>query len=110
MDFLRDVPAKKLHANMRKMLDGVLPDDASPELKAQVDAFVALFNEEGCKGMRADVRYVPGAGVTVLIEGRQRGPAFQGVEFARLVFGVWFGPKTCCENLLEGMRATCQGQ
>lgn len=109
MDFLRDVPAKKLHANMRKLMDDATPADASDALKQQVDEFVSIFNEDGKKGRRAEVRYVPGTGLTVLVDGRQRGPVFPGAEFANVVFATWFGKKACCPDLLEDVRNTCKG-
>jgi hypothetical protein len=108
MDFLRDVPAAKLLKNQKELIAGATPADAPQDLRERLDRFNALFDADAKKGMRAVVSYVPGAGTSVTIDGRPRGETFPGADFAQVVFGVWFGPKTCCPNLIEGIRETCR--
>jgi hypothetical protein len=76
-------------------------------LRKRIDDLVAVFREDAVKGMRVDVRYVPGEGITVLVDGKSRGAVFPGADLAAVVFGVWFGPKTCCPSLIEGIKDTC---
>ena len=108
MVFVRDVSASRLLKNMREMLADATPADADDDLKARIDRFVGLFDAEARKGMRAEVGYIPGKGTTVTVDGHARGPVFAGEDFARVVFSVWFGPKTCCKSLLDDIRKSCR--
>lgn len=108
MDFLRDVPADRLYANQVEMTRRALPDGAPADLRARLDRFNEQFREDVRKGMRILVRYVPGEGTSVLVDGRQRGPVVPGLDFANVIFGVWFGPESCCPGLVRQIRETCR--
>lgn len=107
MDFLRDVPADKLKANMVDNFRNHTPADAPPDLRRRIDGFIALFDRAAKKGSRVEIRYVPGEGTSVSTGDKALAPAVPGADFASVVWDIWFGRKTCCPDLLRSVRRTC---
>jgi hypothetical protein len=69
--------------------------------KAQVDQFIAAV--EGMKkGEQMVVTYVPAAGTTLSIRGKDK-LTIPGLPFAQAVFSVWLGPKPPTSDLKKGM-------
>lgn len=110
MDFLRDVPADKLMANMADNFRNHTPADASPDLRRRIDGFMKLFNRPARKGSRVEIRYVPGVGTVVTSAGVVAGPPVPGADFASVVWDIWFGTNTCCPDLLRSVRRTCAAE
>ncbi len=65
---------------------------ADADLKARMDRFVDLFNASAKKGQRAVMTYLPGAGTTVTLDGREAA-LIPGADFASALFAIWFGDK-----------------
>ncbi len=110
MDFLRDVPAKKLKANMVENFRNHTPADASPDLRERIAGFVELFQRPAKKGNRVEIRYIPGEGTSVASGGATLAVPVPGADFASVVWDIWFGKKTCCPDLLGSVRRTCVGK
>ncbi len=58
--------------------------------------------------MDVEVRYLPGEGTSVLVDGRQRGPTVPGHDFIRLLWDIYFHPDTCCPSLRQGILESCR--
>jgi hypothetical protein len=69
--------------------------------RADVDRFVAAL-ESMKKGEQMVVTYVPGAGTTLSIRGKDK-LTIPGLPFAQAVFSVWLGPKPPTSDLKRGM-------
>jgi hypothetical protein len=69
--------------------------------KAQVDQFLGAL-EAMKKGEQMVVTYVPGAGTTLAIRGKDK-LTMAGLPFAQAVFSVWLGPKPPTSDLKKGM-------
>lgn len=75
--------------------------NAPTAAKADVDRFVAAL-ESMKKGEQMVVTYVPGAGTTLSIRGKDK-LTIPGLPFAQAVFSVWLGPKPPTSDLKKGM-------
>jgi len=73
----------------------------SAELKAQVDQFIAALDTMK-EGEEMSVTYVPGAGTTLAIRGKEV-LTLPGLDFAKAVFSVWLGDTPPTEDLKSGM-------
>jgi hypothetical protein len=69
--------------------------------KVEVEKFIAA-QETMKKGEQLVVTYVPGAGTTLTIRGKDK-LTIAGLPFAQAVFSVWFGPKPPTSDLKNGM-------
>lgn len=108
MRFVRDVGADKMRENMEKSFRKRTPPDAPADLKTRIRDFVGLFGIEAKEGMDVEVRYLPGQGTTVLVEGRQRGATVPGHDFIRVLWDIYFNPDTCCPSLRQGVLKSCR--
>lgn len=108
MDFVRDVPADKMHDTMKENFATQTPRDASASLKERVRQFLGTFDKDIAEGTSVQVDYVPGEGTRVRIGGRQVGAPIPGADFMRVVWAIWFGRETCCPGLVEGIRGSCR--
>ena len=75
-----------------------------PSLQARLDAFCALWPTMRA-GDRAEMTYVPGAGTTLAINGKELGRT-EGKDFADALFLVWLGTKPADSGLKEGLLGT----
>ena len=107
LDFLRDVSAEKFRSTMDKSFDDHMPADASQELKDQRAKFVQSLTEDLAENTSVEILYIPGRGTSVKVNDRQIGGVHGGRAFQRLLWDIYFGPKTCCEGLKEGILETC---
>jgi hypothetical protein len=108
MDFIRDVSADKMHANMKDNFATQTPKDASASLKARVRTFLGTFDKDIIEGTSVQVDYIPSEGTRVKIGGRQVGAPIPGADFMRVVWAIWFGRETCCPGLVEGVQESCR--
>lgn len=106
--FVRDVGADKMRENMAKSFRKRTPPDAPDDLKRRIRDFVGLFGIEAKAGMDVEVRYLPGQGTTVLVNGRQRGETVAGHDFIRVLWDIYFNPDTCCPSLRQGVLKSCR--
>ena len=70
-------------------------------LQARLDAFCTLWPTMRA-GDSAEMTYVPGAGTTLVINGKELGRT-EGKDFADALFLVWLGEKPADAGLKEGM-------
>ncbi len=71
-------------------------------IQADVDQFMAVFQEEIQEGDVFDLVYVPGSGVQVLKNGEQR-DSVGDLEFKKALFGIWLSDKPAQKDLKEKM-------
>jgi hypothetical protein len=69
--------------------------------KADVQQWVGAL-ETMKKGEQMTVTYVPSAGTTLTLRGKDK-LTIPGLPFAQAVFSVWFGPKPPSSDLKNGM-------
>lgn len=108
LHFVRDVGADKMRENMEKSFRARTPPDAPDDLKRRIRDFVGLFGIEAKDGMDVEVRYLPGEGTRVLVEGRQRGATVPGHDFIRVLWDIYFNQDTCCPSLRQGVLKSCR--
>jgi peptidoglycan-associated lipoprotein len=72
-------------------------------VRAELDRLLAAFSDEITDGEKFDLVYVPGKGTSVIKEGELK-DTIPGLEFKRLLFGIWLSDKaTVNEDLTQGM-------
>lgn len=74
---------------------------ALPALQARLDAFCALWPAMRA-GDRAVMTYLPGAGTTLSINGKELG-TIAGKDFADALLAVWLGRKPADAGLKQGL-------
>jgi hypothetical protein len=72
-------------------------------IKAHVDAFMAVFQEEIKEGDVFDIAYLPGKGIDIYKNGGFRSTIDGGIAFKRAIFGIWLGDKPADKKLKSGM-------
>jgi hypothetical protein len=100
MNFLRSIEKAKLVEAYKEGFEANAKEKAAAQ-KATVDKFLALVADVK-EGSLFTVAYVPGAGTTVLVDGKEAGK-FEGKPFADVVFALWLGPKPPSADLQKGM-------
>ena len=100
MSFLRTVEKAKLVEAYKEGFEANAKEKAAAQ-KAALDKFLALVADVK-EGSLFTVAYVPGAGTTVLVDGKEAGK-FEGKPFAEVVFALWLGPKPPSSDLQKGM-------
>lgn len=75
---------------------------AEADLKARMDRFTGLFTAPVKKGEKVVLSYLPGAGTTVTIAGREAA-LIPGADFAAALFAIWFGEKPADSGLKESV-------
>jgi len=83
---------------LNKSMDG----DIEP-IKAQVERFLAGFDEEIAEGDQFDIVHDPAKGVLVYKNGVDQGIVAEGDLFKRAVFGIWLSDDPVQSGLKEGM-------
>ncbi|MEQ8182836.1 chalcone isomerase family protein [Marinobacter salarius] len=71
-------------------------------IKDVVDAFLDVFSEEIKDGDVFDLVYLPGEGVRVLKNGKERA-TIGDLEFKKALFGIWLSDEPAQEDLKEKM-------
>jgi len=71
-------------------------------IKDDVDAFLDVFSEEIKDGDVFDLVYLPGEGVRVLKNGKERA-TIGDLEFKKALFGIWLSGEPAQEDLKEKM-------
>ena len=108
LDMLRDVSAEKMASTLGDSFRAHLPEDAPAELKAQITTFQGYFKEECSEGTVLEFLYLPGQGTVLKQNGLKLGPPLTGAAFHRVLWDIYFGPRTCCEDLKEQIFKGCQ--
>ena len=108
MHMMRDIPRDRLVSNFRKSLEKNLPDQGRAELQKKVDVFLGFIKSDLPEDSVAEIFYAPGKGTIIKHQGRQLGQPVTGKDFAEVVWGAYFGPKTCCSSLKEDIIDECK--
>jgi hypothetical protein len=100
MKFLRGVKAPKMTAAWEEGFEKNAGDDFG-KLEERLDRLNSWIVDLK-KGDVMAYTYVPGHGVTMTINGEDRG-TIEGADFARALWSVWLGPEPPNEGLKTGM-------
>jgi len=71
-------------------------------IKAKIAQFKACFKDEIKKGDVFDMVFVPGKGVVVSKNGKEKG-VIEGADFKKAMFGIWLSNKPADKNLKAAM-------
>ena len=107
IDMLRDLTADKMAGALRKALARNLQEDASADLRAQVETLLSYFQQDLAAGASLELTYVPGAGTTLWQNGTQQGAVQPGKALADALWSCYFSSRTCCPGLKAEILASC---
>jgi hypothetical protein len=108
MNMHRDVSAEKMSSTISESFEEHMPKGASAELKRQRKTFEGYFKDECTEGSVLEFIYVPGTGTILKQNGKKLGPPLTGKAFQEVLWDIYFGKDTCCEDLLEQILETCK--
>ncbi|NEV93245.1 chalcone isomerase [Psychroflexus sp. YR1-1] len=77
-------------------------DGNTKAFRPKIDKFKAFFSEEITKNDVFDISYTPGTGIVVFKNDKELG-RIEGLDFKKVLFGIWFGEKPADKDLMEGM-------
>lgn len=106
LELLRDLAADKFSDSLKDAFERVL-QPADPSLKQQTDQFLAWFKTDGKAGSRYEFTYDGAKGTTLTQNGVVLG-TIPGKKFADLLWSVYYGEKTCCQDLQDELFKTCK--
>ena len=72
-------------------------------IKAEIDDFLGLFEEEIKEGDQFKIAYVPGEGIVGYKNDKRIGTVDGGLEFKKAVFGIWLGKEPAQESVKTAM-------
>lgn len=102
MKFQHDAPADKIREGYLDSFKSILTEADYNAEKADIDRFVAFFNQDLKVGDELVLRSIPGGTVQVLINGKEVG-TIANPALAKSLWGFWFGPKAVVDkNKLSG--------
>lgn len=70
----------------------------------QITAFISAFKDPIVDGNEFVIAYIPGTGV-VIIKNKKVIKTIRGLEFKKVLFGIWLGEKPADKKLKNGMLA-----
>ena len=108
LDMKRDVSAEKMSSSIGESFEDHMPKNASAKLKQQRKTFESLFKKECTEGTVLEFIYVPGTGTILKQNGKKMGPALEGEDFQKVLWDIYFGKETCCDDLQEQILETCK--
>ena len=91
MQYFWSVSAQDLVKGTEVLLARNLPAEKLAAVRKQLDAMNALYRDVKA-GDRCSLTYVPGAGTTLALNGKNLGTV-TGRDFAAAYFTIWFGDK-----------------
>lgn len=68
-------------------------------IQTEIDQFNAVFDEELLKGDVFDIAYLPGTGLVISKNGKEKGIVDGGLGFKQAVFGIWLSDKPAHSKL-----------
>jgi hypothetical protein len=95
LDMHRDVSAEKMSSTIGESFE-------------QRKTFEGYFKDECSEGTVLEFVYVPGTGTILKQNGKKLGPPIEGKAFQEVLWDIYFGKDTCCEDLLEQILETCK--
>ena len=100
MQFVRGLSRNRVADAFHEQFEDNSPD-AMKTMKADIDRFLGAL-EPVKEGDQMNFTYVPGAGTTVALNGKEK-LTVAGQGFATVLFSVWLGPKPPTEDLKKGL-------
>lgn len=108
LNMLRDVSAEKMASTIGESFEEHMPKNASAQLQAQRHTFESYFKKECSEGTVLEFLYVPGQGTLLKQNGKEMGPVLKGKAFQEVLWDIYFGKDTCCDDLIEQIEETCK--
>jgi hypothetical protein len=109
LDMKRDVSAEKMSSTIGESFGDHMPKNASAELRQQRKTFESYFKAECTEGTRLEFFYQPGVGTSLKQNGKEMGPPLTGADFAKVLWDIYFGEESCCDDLKQQVLKTCKG-
>ncbi|MBW1810078.1 MAG: chalcone isomerase family protein [Deltaproteobacteria bacterium] len=106
----RDVSAEKMSSSIGESFAEHMPKNASAELKKQRKTFESYFKKECKEGNVIEFVYTPAKGTELKQNGKLLGPVMTGKAFQEVLWDIYFGKDTCCEDLQEQILETCRNK
>lgn len=100
MHFVRGVSKNQIVDGFNESFENNTPD-AKQTMKTEVDQFFGML-ESVNNGNEIVLTYLPGAGTTVAINGKEK-LTIAAPAFAPVLFSVWLGPKPPSADLKQGL-------
>lgn len=100
MHFVRSVSKNQMVDAFNESFENNTPD-ASKNLKAEMSSFLGAL-EPVNDGDQMVLTYIPGAGTTLTINGKEK-LTIAAPAFAPVLFSVWLGPKPPSLDLKKGL-------
>jgi len=102
MHFIYDgVSAEKLVSAWNEGFNNATGNNTA-EINKEIALFNAMYTEEAVKDDIHEIVYSPGSGVTVTINGKNKG-TIPGLAFKKALFGIWLCDLPADSNLKTGM-------
>jgi chalcone isomerase-like protein len=95
------ITSEKMIAAVNEGFENSTNNNTAP-IKAKIAQFKACFKDEIKKGDIFDIVNVPGKGVVVSKNGKDKG-TIEGADFKKALFGIWLSNKPADKNLKAGM-------
>jgi hypothetical protein len=97
MQYFWGVKASDLVAGSTALLNRNVPEKQRSKVQTEIDRMFDLYQNIAA-GDRCAVMYMPGAGTSLLYNGKRLG-IVPGAEFAATFFSIWFGEKPLDSSL-----------
>ena len=106
MDLLRGFSREKLVNAFKDVIEKNYEDQSA--FAADMDAFFAYFTDDAQEGDELTFTYLPGEGLTTVLNGKEKG-VIENFEFVKALWTVWFGEKPASDGLKKDLLAKVAG-
>ena len=105
LTMLRNVDADSFAGPLNDGLKNNHSEAQLAALKAQIDAFNAVFKSvgEAKKGDVIGIEYLPDSGTRITVNGQPKGAPIPGEEFYAALLRIWLGDKPADGDLKKGL-------
>ncbi len=100
MDLTRGFSNSKLKGAFSDVIEDNY-DDLSP-FQSDMDTFLGYFTADAEEGDRLIFSYIPGAGLTTSLNGKDLG-TIKNIEFMKALWTVWFGEDPADDDMRDAM-------
>jgi hypothetical protein len=106
MDLLRGFSREKLVNAFKDVIEKNYEDQSA--FAADMDAFFAYFTDDAQEGDALSFTYLPGEGLTTVLNGEEKG-VIENFEFVKALWTVWFGEKSASKDLKKNLLVKVAG-
>ena len=106
MDLLRGFSREKLVNAFKDVIEKNYEDQSA--FAADMDAFFAYFTDDAQEGDALTFTYLPGEGLTTVLNGEEKG-VIENFEFVKALWTVWFGEKPASKDLKKNLLVKLAG-